>query len=284
MTQFYHPNQPLPKTSGIYRITCTANEKIYIGSSTNLYQRWNEHKNCLTRKEHHNPKLQAAWNKYGKEAFTFEVLELVLPAFLLEREQYWLDKIKPYDKRGFNIAVSAQAARTGLTHTPETRERLRITHLGNTNHLGKKHTAEARAKMSAANKGKPSSFLGKKHTAESLKKIGIASKGRKHTPETRAVISAAGMGHEVTPETREKLRIANTGYKHTPETRAKMSVAKSKTFIITEPNGTEHLVHGMRAFCREHGLNQANLSRIARGEQKQYKGWKARYASEEETN
>src|SRR5216684_1737979 len=65
---------PIPATSGIYKITCTANKKIYIGSAVNLYHRKGQHFSDLRQNKHHNPIMQNAWNKYGEQAFIFEVL------------------------------------------------------------------------------------------------------------------------------------------------------------------------------------------------------------------
>src|SRR5260221_387041 len=115
----------IPATSGIYRIVNTINSKFYLGSSTNLLKRWNQHCNDLKRNEHHSITLQRAFNKHGFDAFIFEIIEFVLPPFLLEREQYWLDRYKPWGDKGYNIAHSTQFVRLGLPHSPETRELLR---------------------------------------------------------------------------------------------------------------------------------------------------------------
>jgi NUMOD3 motif len=53
--------------------------------------------------------------------------------------------------------------------------------------MGQKHSPEARAKMSAAQKGRP----GHPHTVEARAKISAAQKGRKKSVEARAKISAA---------------------------------------------------------------------------------------------
>src|SRR6266702_5002666 len=95
----------IPATCGIYRITNTTNGMFYIGSAVNLYKRRGTHSYYLRRNAHHNPKLQAAWNKYGEASFTFEVVEFVLvPELLTAREQYWLETLKPFGRKGFNIA------------------------------------------------------------------------------------------------------------------------------------------------------------------------------------
>jgi group I intron endonuclease len=120
----------IPQTSGIYKITCLPTGKIYIGSASSLYHRWSNHRTYLRANAHVNRFLQHAWNKYGPDAFCFEVLELVLSPFLVEREQFYLDKLRPYDhERGFNIERLAHAQFTGKrktkrVHSPETRAKI----------------------------------------------------------------------------------------------------------------------------------------------------------------
>jgi len=62
--------------------------------------------------------LQAAWNKYGPDVFTFEVLEYVLPMSLTAREQYWFEKLKPFDKKGFNLDRVAGSSLVVLSLKP----------------------------------------------------------------------------------------------------------------------------------------------------------------------
>lgn len=79
------------KLIGIYQIT-GPNNKIYIGSSNNIKKRWQYHKQDLDKQRHGNAHLQRAYNKYGKDAFSFKVLEIVNNVDDLERkEQIWLD-------------------------------------------------------------------------------------------------------------------------------------------------------------------------------------------------
>lgn len=115
----------IPRTSGIYKWTCTPTGKIYIGSAINLYRRRIWHVTDLRKGTHHNHYLQNAWNKYGESAFTFDVIELVLEPFLLEREQYWLGKLKAANKRyGFNHTPTAGSL-YGFRHSEETRAKMR---------------------------------------------------------------------------------------------------------------------------------------------------------------
>lgn len=313
----------IPTTSGIYRITCSANGNFYIGSAINLYKRRYEHFRTLRLNTHVNLKLQHTWNKYGEQTFTFEIIELVLPPFLLEREQYWLDSLKP----SFNIAMFTQAAHTGRKHTPEALAKISANRRGKAPHnLGKKHTPEAREKNKQAHLGKKLSpetrqkmslsrmgnkiNLGRKLTLEHRMKIGQAQLGRKasletiqkrrelkHTPEARAKMSKAmqgntnGKGKIASPEKREKIRQANLGRKMSNEAIEKHRQAmightydpevyhgRMKTLIVTAPDGTEHTVHGIRQFCRDHGLNNSHLIQVAKGKCAHHKGWRARYA------
>ncbi len=243
MNPFYHDT--IPTVSGIYLITCTITGKIYIGSAINLHRRWIEHRSELSRNIHHNPKFQHAWNKHREQSFTFEVIELVLiPELLTAREQHWLDKFKPFGKKGLNIDRVA-GSRLGSKHTAQTREKLRLASLGNTNSLGKKLSPERNAKLHTGNIGNTYSL------------------GRVDSPETRA-----------------RRQASHLGKKHTPESRTKAQEAKRdkmKTLIATAPDGTEYLVHGIKAFCREHDLIPGQLSKVARGEYNHHRGWKARY-------
>ena len=89
--------------SGIYQITSICNGRIYIGSSKNLEQRKKNHFRCLKYNRHENNKLQRAYNKYGVDNFTFEVLLYCTPDNCLLYEQFCLDNLNPY----FNINRTA---------------------------------------------------------------------------------------------------------------------------------------------------------------------------------
>lgn len=86
--------------SGIYEIINSINTKSYIGSSKNLKQRRDIHFSLLRNNKHPNKHLQRACNKYGLEVFKFEILEECEIDSLIEKEQHYLDTLKPqYNKR-----------------------------------------------------------------------------------------------------------------------------------------------------------------------------------------
>jgi len=79
--------------SGIYKIVNKINNNLYIGSSKRLKRRWYIHKGQLRKNKHHSIYLQRAWNKYGEQAFEFIIIEETENLF--EREQHWIDTLKP---------------------------------------------------------------------------------------------------------------------------------------------------------------------------------------------
>jgi hypothetical protein len=86
-----------PNNSGIYKITNTINQHIYVGSTKCFRDRWWQHFYQLCNGIHDNPHLQAAFLKYGKEAFEFSVLQEVEPENddLKAAEQKFLDELNP---------------------------------------------------------------------------------------------------------------------------------------------------------------------------------------------
>ena len=95
--------------TGIYKIINIINNKIYIGSSVNLYKRKKEHFNKLKKNIHKNIHLQSSYNKYGEENFIFEIIEYIEDKYLLiGREQYWINEFKSYNRdNGYNICKIA---------------------------------------------------------------------------------------------------------------------------------------------------------------------------------
>lgn len=103
---------------------------------------------------------------------------------------------------------------SGLVHTEESRRKMSASRMGEKNHFyGKTHSPEVRERMSAAKKGRP----GPKLSAEARAKISDANRGRVMSDEARAKMSAAWIGREITPEWRANLSKAQKGRKHSPE-------------------------------------------------------------------
>ncbi len=189
-----------------------ANGHQYVGSSVDVQKRWREHHNALRAGEHRNPHLQAAWDKYGKDAFYLMLLEAVAdPQFLALVEQRHLGILDPE----YNIATVAGST-LGVRPSDEARRRMSEAR------RGKSLTEEIRCKMSVAQRGEKNHQYGKPKTEAARRKISEALRGRPGKPqtdETRRKISEALRGKP------SPLR-GRPGKKHTEEARRKMSVAQ----------------------------------------------------------
>lgn len=96
---------------GVFQIRNTANDKVLLDSSINVPGKINRHRFALNAGSHASKALQADWNELGEAAFEFETLEPVEPrddqnynysADLQTLEDLWLEKLDPYDERGYN--------------------------------------------------------------------------------------------------------------------------------------------------------------------------------------
>lgn len=95
--------------SGIYKFTNSVNGKVYVGSSVNLKQRLAVHKSTLRSNTHDSSYLQRAYNKYGENNFTFEIIEYCNESIIVEREQHWIDETKCYERSmGYNRRRNAE--------------------------------------------------------------------------------------------------------------------------------------------------------------------------------
>jgi group I intron endonuclease len=105
---------------GIYSITHIATGKIYVGSASNISKRWHRHRKDLRLGIHRNKHLQAAWTKYGEDAFVFNILELTTE--LDTQEQFWMDHTGCTDpEKGYNNCPTARSSR-GFKRGPESEE------------------------------------------------------------------------------------------------------------------------------------------------------------------
>ncbi len=111
--------------TGVYIIRCLLTQKVYIGSAAYSFaNRWSGHQSALRKNKHANPHLQAAWSKYGEEAFTFSIIERCKPVRCIEREQYWIDTLAATNSlTGYNIAPVAGNT-LGTKRSPESIERI----------------------------------------------------------------------------------------------------------------------------------------------------------------
>ena len=178
--------------SGIYCLKNTIDSRCYVGSAQKLnYRLWN-HKHRLVKGTHANKILQNFVNKYGISTIYFEILESVDINNLIEREQYYIDSLKPE----FNILPKAGSS-AGTIMSEE--QKLKISK----NRTGILHTEETKKRISKRMKGVPKS---KEHST----KVGLKHKGKIVSQEQRDKISKANKGRistsKITWEIVDKIR------------------------------------------------------------------------------
>lgn len=204
----------MERISGVYTITCTVNGRRYIGSTSNVYNRWKAHKSWLRLNQHPVVLLQSDWNEHGAAAFEFRVVARIgdKPVRLMA-EQALIDGYEAV-KYGYNVA-SGVVSSTGTSLTDE--HRLAIS-MANRGPKSEKH----RANLSAAHKALWESREVTPEFRERMAELGRMGKGRKRSAETRQRMSDAQKGREFTPEHLANVRAAHAGLRPT----AKLNVDK----------------------------------------------------------
>jgi hypothetical protein len=97
----------LKRVRGIYRISNSAEQKSYIGSSADVGKRLSKHLNDFLNGEHGNHLLSAAWIRHGAATFAFHLVEEVKQGDLLEREAHHIFQFRSYSE-GYNHSPDGQ--------------------------------------------------------------------------------------------------------------------------------------------------------------------------------
>ncbi len=202
----------------IYGAECLVNHKIYIGQTVRILE-----KRIIEHKSNKVSLISRAIHKYGEENFVWVTLEECDSREQLnEREIFWIKTLDTKFPNGYNLTDGGKG-NSGYICSAETRAKLSLAK------RGKKCSLETRTKIAASNKGKVRSPEQRARISQS--KMGNKnSAGRVFTTEHCARISVSKMGHPVSQETREKLSIAHKGKILSPEHRAKMSESQKRRF------------------------------------------------------
>lgn len=112
----------MKKIIGIYKLTSPSG-KCYIGQSTNIYQRFRDHRRD---KKYKHAKLYNAINKYGYDNFQKEIIETCLFEALDDREKFWI-KFHDSVDNGYNCDYGGQQHKI---FSKEHRQKLRDIFLG----------------------------------------------------------------------------------------------------------------------------------------------------------
>jgi group I intron endonuclease len=231
---------------GIYKIINVVNNKFYVGSAVNLKRRKARHFSELRNGRHSNGKLQAAWRKYGEQAFVFVVVEeLAESADLLAAENVWLKEHVGKDYC-YNIGVDATAPHLGMS-------------------------------------GPLSPTWGHKHTEEAKARIGEASKARIQTEEEKAKRRATMRGKPQPAEVRAKISatLSGEGNFWYGKTRPDHGAKVSKAVEVCDASGSVTIYPSILAVRGALSLKPPTVNRalksgkpLTRGP---YKGWSFKY-------
>lgn len=199
---------------GVYEIRNLITDSCYIGSSSNIPNRWHQHKTSLQCGCHHNKHLQNSVNKRGLDNFKFKVLLFCDPENLILFEQMLINSLSPkYNKRliaDSNRGIKrsekykndCRVRNLGKTLSEETKKKLSERLRGNTYGLGVVQSEETRNKKRLSMIGKN---LGKKPSASCRQAVSISNKTRGVSDETKKRMSIAHMGKHLSEEAKKKI-------------------------------------------------------------------------------
>lgn len=217
------------KTATLYMATNKANGKSYIGKTVRrLATRWTQHR--CGAKGARPTRFQAAIRQYGEDAFEVRAIA-VGPAgeWMNDLE---IRAIAAYDtfNTGYNDTKGGDGGlgskgRVGKKHTAESRAKISASHMGIRTRLGHKNTPEQNEKLRQAN-------LGKKLSPETVAKMmearksRVYKKGHKLSEEVRLKMSLARKGQKRSAEFCAAISARMKGHKHTDETKKKLATAR----------------------------------------------------------
>lgn len=200
------------KICGVYKITHIGSGKSYIGISKNIHRRWIQHKSWVNTKSRRSA-IYAAMQKYGIDAFSWQVIEQCDADSLEDRERHWIAVFDTF-KNGYNLTAGGEYNKE---YSAETRKRMSEAQ------KGKKQSKETIEKRVV--KGENHWNYGKPRDEATREKISKSLTGRKQDPAVSAKISKSNTGKKMSPEAVEKSRITRTGMKFTEQARKNLSEA-----------------------------------------------------------
>ena len=112
-------------TCGIYKIENKINGHCYIGQSINIEERWREHRNSINTANSWDRSIYQAIRKYGKENFSWEIIEECSKEELDNKEIYWISYYNSY-KNGYNQTTGGEGTHgNGIKITKEQVSKIR---------------------------------------------------------------------------------------------------------------------------------------------------------------
>ena len=225
------------KKTGVYKITNPSNNNFYIGStSISFHKRFINHRRLLHYKTNPCTFLQNAYNKHKNVNFTFEILEVCSKEICVQREQYYIDTLKPKYNLCKNAASSLGRKPTKIQHMTQLEAQRTFT------------DEQIIAMFNLYNQGM---------------KVYKIAKILNCKPNNISSIVNFPKRYELVKE-KYNFQLTNKKPKY---------VGK---FLVTKPNGEEVVVENLTKFAKENNLEASNLNRCANNILKTSKGHKVK--------
>ena len=231
--------------SGVYAITNVITGEQYIGSTSNLSRRSNDHFSALRRNKGRHPRLQANWNEYGEAAFEFKVLERVPDlSELKDREQVMIDRLQP----ALNSSMNSKGA--GAARWETLRRRKIEDGVESKCYHRFLLTSPTGVQMCTDNLGRFAAYFGLERA-----NLQAVAAGK--------IRSSKGWRCESIDNPRELKSIVP----------GRVKSKKYRGYLLTSPEGVQVCTDNLTAFCNEFELTRENLLKVARGQRKSSQGW-----------
>ena len=147
-------------TSEIYCITNNINNKKYIGQSVNIERRQRRHFADLKSGNHDNSYLQRAYNKYGRENFSFLLIKACKPRYLNRFEKLYIKKYNTYQD-GYNLTMGGQEGTNSTSYCHTLPDCIKMSKRQNTSGYFRVYFTEGRYKYRWYEDGKRKSISSK---------------------------------------------------------------------------------------------------------------------------
>jgi hypothetical protein len=210
--------------------------------------------------------MQRAWDKYGAEAFVFEVVEACAVEVLSEREAWHLAQVSMGLR--LTIAVDTKVAARGLGHSSEARRKMKEAHAG-------------RWAKAPPEKHQERSEIAKQVVAKPHVRAAMVAGLR--TPEARQRNREAQLAsHAANPE--RAIRLSETMKKnHTVERGLRLSIKRGGRAIVGfNKENKETKRYEYTEMVKRDGFNPDAVRSVLKGRVKSHLGWTWSYVAKEE--
>ena len=217
--------------------------------------------------------ISKAIKKYGKESFKKYVLEECDLENLNEREQYWIKYYNTFLGEGYNMDDGGKS-NSGYWATRTDEEKAEIHKKRLANRPDDFKEIMHRVHKTRNNKAIGDKNRGRKHTIEAKLKMSKSAKGRKLTQETKDKISKGKLGKTLTPEQCANISKATLGKKKSPRTEEHKKKLRKPVIQLDLEGNFIKLWESVSLAGKGIGVDYTGISHCANGKLKTSGGYK----------